>query len=151
MNKIKLLIKSNAKEILATAVLVLLIFVVYGYKQYRVLEANINTTSNIQDKAIKNTAKAIKDIKTVAEPKKIKKAIIKTVENKPLSIPKCTPAEINYTLKNTDNLLSNKNWLVLDLDTFKKLKTITKSGKKYVYYQRFGKEDVYITIAKKIK
>ena len=141
MNKIKQLLKNNTKEILGVIFLILIFIGIAGVKKYDELKKSISDTSLIQNQIESNV--------TVAKIQSAK--IIKTVDNKPLVTPKCSPAEINYTLKNTDKLLQNRNWLVLDLDTFKKVKTLTKFGKKYEYYQRFGKDDLYITIAKKIK
>jgi len=63
--------------------------------------------------------------------------------------PKCSSTEINYILKSNDNLLDGKDFLVLDMNTFQHTKTLIKYGKEYKYYQRFGKNDIFVTIAKK--
>lgn len=73
----------------------------------------------------------------------------KVVKAEPIT-PKCTKNEVEYILKNEDNLLKNKEFVVFDLSTFKVEKILKRGDKVYTYYSLHGKEDVYITIAKEV-
>lgn len=89
------------------------------------------------NEALKRGMLKVVEVQTVTQAKEMPK-----VETK------CSKTEIEYVLKNEDNILKGKDFLVLDLNTFKVEKTIKKGGKIYTYYNRYGKDDIYLTIAK---
>jgi hypothetical protein len=74
------------------------------------------------------------------------------VKNKEHITPRCTKTEVDYILKNTDNLLSGKDFLVLDLNSMMyqkdRLTTSKETGKKIygVWRKLQGHKRIYLVI-----
>ena len=89
-------------------------------------------------------------VKTVTVEKVVEKIVRIPAEPKQLDVKSsCTPQEAKVVLSG-DGLLKDKNWFIVDLNTFRKTKDIIKDGKHKIYYSRFGAEDTFITIFKPV-
>ena len=122
--------KNYVKQNTITVILVLGLIGFIGYEKQDLIKETLNIDL-VKELQAKGTVEQVAD-----------KRIESTIQ------PKCSKTEVEFILKNEDDLLKNREFVVIDLSTFKKTKVEVKHGKEYTYYSRFGAVDEFYTIAK---